>query len=536
MRRRTSIAAVIAAAGAAVALAQQGSVVSGPHNLSAGGPGSVRAASEDQVCIFCHAPHGAQPTRPLWNRYTPVGPYRIYESRSLDAQPGQPTGASKMCLSCHDGTIALGNVVSRSSPIGMSGALGAMPAGRSNLGTDLSDDHPISFRYDSALAARDPHIKDPALLPREVALDANRELQCTTCHDPHDNSRGMFLVMHNGESELCRTCHQMGETTIREHEGCNACHQPHTAPSGPYLLRRRTITATCLSCHDGSRHDAANIAAEMRKAFAHDTGGHVDPPGAAVEHATCTSCHDPHTMRRGSASPPVVHPNFGEIGGVNVSGAPVRSAGSEYEVCFRCHADGNQVRPTVPRRLSQNNTRLEFAPGAISAHPVVAPGGRSDVPSLLPGWTGGKMVACSDCHGSDNGGLSSPAGVHGSNHAPLLVARYETADFTSESARAYALCYRCHDRGSILNDRSFPLHRKHIVDERAPCAACHDAHGISAAQGTPSGNTHLINFATTMVYPDGATGRLEFRDTGPASGECYLRCHSANHSPARYGR
>ena len=90
------------------ALGQALSVVNSPHNLSASGTGSVRSTTEDQVCIFCHAPHNASPIRPLWNRATPVDAYTIYSSPALDAEPGQPTGSSKMCLSCHDGTIAIG--------------------------------------------------------------------------------------------------------------------------------------------------------------------------------------------------------------------------------------------------------------------------------------------------------------------------------------------------------------------------------------------------------------------------------------------
>lgn len=39
-----------------------------------------------------------------------------------------------------------------------------MPGGPSNLGTDLSGDHPISFVYDQALAQQDSHVKDPATL------------------------------------------------------------------------------------------------------------------------------------------------------------------------------------------------------------------------------------------------------------------------------------------------------------------------------------------------------------------------------------
>src|SRR5690606_17606262 len=123
---------------------------------------------------------------------------------------GQPTGNSKLCLSCHDGTIALGNVVSRHQPIMMAGGITTLPPGKSNLGTDLSDDHPISFRYDSALVSKNPKLKSPAALHSSVRLDHNQELQCTTCHDAHDNQFGKFLVMANEQSQLCNSCHLMG--------------------------------------------------------------------------------------------------------------------------------------------------------------------------------------------------------------------------------------------------------------------------------------------------------------------------------------
>ncbi len=48
------------------------------HNLSASGPGRVRAPSEQQVCIFCHAPHNTAGVRPLWKRELPLASYRIY--------------------------------------------------------------------------------------------------------------------------------------------------------------------------------------------------------------------------------------------------------------------------------------------------------------------------------------------------------------------------------------------------------------------------------------------------------------------------
>ncbi len=103
-----------------------------PHDLSAVAGGST--------CSFCHTPHGALAGTPLWSRQLSTAVYTIYQSSSLEANIGQPTGSSKLCLSCHDGTVALTETLRSGSYSGTYIAPGA-----GNLGTDLSDDHPISF-------------------------------------------------------------------------------------------------------------------------------------------------------------------------------------------------------------------------------------------------------------------------------------------------------------------------------------------------------------------------------------------------------
>ncbi|MEE8458898.1 MAG: hypothetical protein V3S08_03440, partial [Phycisphaerales bacterium] len=102
MRNAASSAWLATAALAGAAAGQVQSIVDSPHNLSATSASDVHAVSEQQVCIFCHTPHHATAVRPLWNRYMPMNAYAIYQSSALDAVVGQPTGASKMCLSCHD--------------------------------------------------------------------------------------------------------------------------------------------------------------------------------------------------------------------------------------------------------------------------------------------------------------------------------------------------------------------------------------------------------------------------------------------------
>ena len=113
------------------------------HDLSVTGAGPTKSPYEREICVFCHAPHGASGESPLWNRFSSGVVYETYKSSTAKAKVGQPTGSSKQCLSCHDGTIALGMVRSRATPIRFAGGVVAMPPGKANLSADLSDDHPV---------------------------------------------------------------------------------------------------------------------------------------------------------------------------------------------------------------------------------------------------------------------------------------------------------------------------------------------------------------------------------------------------------
>lgn len=518
---------------------QLNSIVNSKHNLSASGPGAIHATGENEICIFCHTPHNAAPVQPLWNRNVPTSAYTVYSSSSLHASPGQPTGSSKLCLSCHDGTIAVGSVLSRDQPIAMSGGITTLPPGSSNLGTDLSDDHPVSFRYDQDLATRNPKLVPPGNLPQAVKLDSQQQLQCTSCHDPHDNTYGNFLVMDNTNSQLCISCHREGTTDVTAHNQCAACHQNHSAPSKAFLLKGQTVTDTCILCHNGQPgvNQGDNILADLNKIDAHDTHPATSVAVHAPNNIDCSDCHEPHTIVSQSALAPVISGKLGAIGGVNSAGAVVTRAQNEYEVCFKCHADQESLQPTITRQIVQTNKRLEFAASAVSYHPVEAAGKNTNVPSLRPGLTTSSIIYCSDCHNSDTGKLAGgtgPNGPHGSNTRPLLIATYDMTDNTPESATAYALCYSCHDRSSILANASFPTHSLHVVDKQTPCSVCHDAHGISSAQGTTLHNANLINFNLSVVQPDPVTHKLEYDSQGAGHGTCYLSCHGAAHSPLSY--
>jgi predicted CXXCH cytochrome family protein len=83
--------------------------------------------------------------------------------------------------------------------------------GGNSLGSSLTDDHPVNFLYDTALAAADGELVIPDSLSSVDAAGRLRlfggTLQCATCHHPHDDSNGKFLVMSNDRSALCLKCH-----------------------------------------------------------------------------------------------------------------------------------------------------------------------------------------------------------------------------------------------------------------------------------------------------------------------------------------
>jgi predicted CXXCH cytochrome family protein len=527
-----------------------GSIVGSPHDLSALGTGDV--------CGFCHTPHRALPQTPGWSHKLSTAVYTIYQSSSLEAQVGQPTGSSKLCLSCHDGTVALTESITG----GPAGGTYIEP-GSANLDTDLSDDHPISFVYSSALSAEDPQIRVPLTLPDQIKLDGAGELQCTTCHDSHDNSYGNFLVMSNQRSAMCVVCHNLSGWELSSHEssaalsslandpylqgseyttvmdnGCLCCHRPHSAGGKERLLHFEKSEDNCLSCHDGSVA-GTNIKAQISKSSSHDVVAYTnvhdirESPTTSARHVECVDCHNSHAVQATSAQAPLIPGSMQKVSGVTASGLATEQAQYEYEVCFKCHADNpNRIQSNITRQITQTNTRLEFDPSGPSFHPVISQGVNRNVPSLISPWSVTSQIYCTDCHSSNN--TTGAQGPHGSDYSPLLSLNYTTSDSTSESEFAYALCYKCHSRINIDSDASFTKHHEHIRGERIPCSACHDPHGISSAQGTSTNNSHLINFDTSIVSPDTSTGRLEFEDLGTFHGRCYLRCHGESHSPEQY--
>lgn len=199
---------------------KNGHVAETLHNLSVSGPGNVKSLSETEICKFCHIPHNAAGREQLWSQPLSAAQYEtpvINSSAGRTIPAPQPDGASRLCLSCHDGTVAIG---SRSGG-GFNGAsLRLLPGTPGFIGTDLSGSHPVSFlmtdMQPDAKGSTDMGIKPRAAIESDgdVRLDSAGEMQCTSCHDPHDDrnyrpgTTAHFLVKPT-TAEVCIACHEL---------------------------------------------------------------------------------------------------------------------------------------------------------------------------------------------------------------------------------------------------------------------------------------------------------------------------------------
>ena len=533
------------------------SILNTKHNLSVNGPGTIKSTSETEVCIFCHTPHNARTTGPLWNKQDPGTTYTLYSSSTTNANIAQPDGTSMMCLSCHDGTIALGSVLSSSSVISF-GGITTMPSGKSNLGTNLSDDHPVSFIYDAGLVAANGQLKQPANITQPVSLDRSNKMQCTSCHDAHDNSFSKFLVASNQGSALCYSCHDKTYWSSSSHRtsnktwngsgvnpwqhtsfttvadnACENCHAPHTAGGATRLLNYQHEEDNCLNCHSGTVA-SKNIQNDLTKTYKHNvygyTGIHDEKETALMgsKHVECADCHNPHATNNATAVAPNVSGALTGVSGIDLNGSAVNPAPYEYQVCLKCHSDNPAVAPYTQRYRGVGNMRQNFSPSNVSYHPVAASGQNPLVTSLTGSWTTSSRVYCGDCHGSD-GGASGP---HGSNNVAILKYAYDTARFpmlgagwsAADLSSHWPLCFQCHNVSTVTTIHT-GISGGHFL-KYVGCNTCHDPHGYDGSLGVNGGSMsnafeRLLNFDTTVIRPNPINGKM----IDIQNRKCYFTCH-----------
>jgi predicted CXXCH cytochrome family protein len=198
------------------------------HNLSSRNTGVVYKALDNpvdmrstEICIFCHTPHRAASQVALWNRRDPTRVFGHYSSPTLvidnpavrpESQYGEPNGSSRLCLSCHDGQTALGAI--------WNGPVIQFAAGADKIAyLNISSHHPVSFVYNDAvlgsIVSKKPLEGYRRPVPGSVVkLDRLDRMQCTSCHDPHQDKSTTQSVLTPfwvgpDHDSVCRECHNI---------------------------------------------------------------------------------------------------------------------------------------------------------------------------------------------------------------------------------------------------------------------------------------------------------------------------------------
>ncbi|MBS0196175.1 MAG: hypothetical protein JSR77_05400 [Planctomycetes bacterium] len=200
-----SVLAVVAMAGASA----QAQISTSRHNFSSYG------WSRGEICLPCHTPHNANvDVGFLWNHALTNATYQMFEGGTGTAALNIDS-RSRMCLGCHDGTVALDSFG------GMTGTNFIGPGG--NIGTDLRNDHPIgsdaiyplsgtSTGYNPTDASGSRVGTGTQVLRLRAWVDPSGATKyvvgCSTCHTVHNSGNyGHMLRFSNASSALCLTCH-----------------------------------------------------------------------------------------------------------------------------------------------------------------------------------------------------------------------------------------------------------------------------------------------------------------------------------------
>jgi cytochrome c553 len=260
MKKQIRLAVAILALGAGAAYAAAGAgtgVLGSVHDMrNSATVGATDFDGNNRVCAFCHTPHHAQTNvnaddyYPLWSRQIDTNtfdPYRSATINAVDYAADIAIGPTRLCMSCHDGSIAPDQHYGRAGgaqkltddSFGKAG-VGFLDA-VAGTGNGLTNDHPVGFNYNDIAAGpaintddtagntnvanKDNWIRsatggtlvykgNAANITVQSRLYQDQYMTCATCHDVHNRKNvssgetANYLVLApQSDSQLCLTCH-----------------------------------------------------------------------------------------------------------------------------------------------------------------------------------------------------------------------------------------------------------------------------------------------------------------------------------------
>ena len=258
------------------ACAAYGDITGSAHDFSAAG------WADNQICKPCHTPHNADIslTGRLWAHTMSTATYRSHggavsdpnlndNSASTESALGvvgqtDMDSASRLCLSCHDGTVALDSFMGKTggtagSFIGTGGDRGGVNSNLLSGANDLANDHPVGYR---------------AVYKENAGQTFVNGVETLTSHaryKPYASAAAKLRTFafapagyNNGASAVGAGLNQLGAPigtytaggrayTTYPSVSCVTCHNVHNsgAPTEPGLLRISNAgSALCLTCHN----------------------------------------------------------------------------------------------------------------------------------------------------------------------------------------------------------------------------------------------------------------------------------------------
>jgi len=436
---------MLLAAGAALALAQ-GDVI-GVHDLSTTPVKGALGGS----CMYCHAPHsglngtaGVAQT-PLWDqKLSNVKSYTVYTSSTMvnTTNPSPPLGTnSTLCLSCHDGTVAVGTLV----PYG-NVPMGGQMYSTDVFGTNLSAMHPISFNLPltaspdlvSSLTAQPPSTADTTGAVRLI----RGNVECASCHNPHVQNidpTGDFLVINNTNSALCLACH----STIPTGSGMGltnsqVSHNMTSAVGSPLTPRAAANNTNPLVGWSTGIHATATnkVAPQITSETTSGVSSRATPSAKPVSLG-----HYPTVAKNGCSSCHAEH---------NVQGQNSLLRAVDDQTCLICHNGSSNISPAISNVLAEM-----VAPKYGHAFSEGNTPHRANEPVLL---NQNLHVTCVDCHNphSTDRVATFPLAptIRPSQNMVRGISAKDGKTTVNPAVNQYENCLRCH--GTSTGKRAGP--------------------------------------------------------------------------------
>ncbi len=429
--------------------------VLGMHDLSPGGSSPLRGALPGS-CLYCHAPHSgiATPTLqvPLWSQKLSVQPYTNFYTSSTN-KTVQPTvgSSSSLCLSCHDGTVAVGTL----QPYGQVPLTsGTALSSNDIVGPDLQSVHPFSFNLPinsapdlwPSLSSTPPKTADTTGAVHLV----NGNVECTSCHNPHVQSidpNSNFLAINNANSTLCLACHSavpsgsgMGQVskvaqsrTVMLAESratrvtASSQSPPQSPPQGtvsvsspgaagkmnPLGQWQTSIHATASSKVVTQVPITASSTAFSRTAKKMSLGNY-----STVARNGCLSCHQTH----------------------NAQSQASLLRGADDQACISCHNGGSNVSPPAPNIFAELASPKvgHLLPAGNSSH-------QANESALLNQNRHANCVDCHNPHASNRAGnFGGAPALRPSQNGVVGISAADGVTVLTPAVNQYENCLRCH--------------------------------------------------------------------------------------------